>query len=406
VKLQVALLLSLVFNSNLLFAQASSGYDGSDGKDGDNQIITALDPVTINLSGGNGESGGDGSDGSSGRCDSYTNSEGETVNNDSSGEDGGRGGNGGDGGDGGNLTVLFSDIVGLSNIQFISRGGKRGYGGDGGEGGYGCPSGSDGQDGYSGDDGKAGNLYLVSKEFFPYQKDSSNQFNKVSELINGRNIVKNIWEKMNATALVAPGSVLGASFMLKDYEYGSAKVSLKDASKIDPRLLDRNLQVVMSNDVTKIHTTHDLMMSASHSNDSANAHLEIERLYDAREFKSIGFNKVFKQNNSHFIHLTTNKDLIPRPTLSMKLKVEIRGRFFKYHEVYNDEVPAALIETINAGYTVDLDQLPLKRKIPSKGKIRLSLSYSLQELDLKFQDEEVWVVKLKHVGDAEAVKEN
>ncbi len=66
----------------------------------------------------------------------------------------------------------------------------------------------------------------------------------------------------------------------------------------------------------------------------------------------------------------------------MKLKVELKGRFFKY----NDEVPASMIETLKAGHAVDLDQLPLAQKIPTEGKIRLSMKYKLQELDLKHEE--------------------
>jgi hypothetical protein len=403
---KAALLLSLALSSNQLLAQASSGYSGDEGNNGQHKTITAIGPISINLSGGYGGSGQDGSDGSSGKCESYTNDQGNTVNNDVSGQDGGRGGNGGDGGNGGNLTVLFTDVVNLKDIHFIAQGGDYGYGGDGGKGGYGCPSGKDGENGWTGNSGNKGNLYLVAQEFFPYQIDTSGQMDKISTLMKGRNIVKNIWEATDGKALVAGGSDFGASFVLKSYEYGSAQVVLKDASKIDPRFLETNLYVGMNQGITSIQAYGDVMMVAKHSADSANAVLEIERLYNTYDFKSIGFETVIKKNTSRFIHMTTKTDLLPRPTLSMTLKVEVKGRFFKYHEAYNDEVPASMIEAIKAGYTIDLDALPLKIKIPSEGKVRLSMKYKLQEMDLKTEGEEVWVIKMKNIGAVEAIKEN
>lgn len=403
-KFRIVLLMSLALAPQAALAQSgSSGYDGSDGKD---QIITAAGPVSITLNGESGSNGSSGSDGRDGRCNSYTNSEGQTVNDDVAGGDGDNGGNGGDGGDGGDLTVLFTNIVELKNIHFVSRGGYGGYGASGGRGGSGCPRGDDGSRGSDGYDGKKGNLYLVSSEFHPYLKDTSNEFTKISDLMKGKNIVKNIWDSINAVDLVAPKSEFGKGYILKAYEYGSAQVVLKDASKIDARLLSNDFQVHMSNGVTKINPNFNLMMVARHSEDSADAVLEIERLYSKREFQSLGFETIFKKNNQRFLHMTTDKDLLPRPTLTMKLKIEVRGRFFRYNEVFNDEVPAALIETLQAGYAINLDQLALKQKIPSEGKIRLTLNYQLQELDLSYKDEEVWVVKMKHVGAVEAVKEN
>ena len=405
-KLSSVLLLTLVLSSNQVLAQASSGRSGEEGRRGESKTITASGPISIDLSGENGGYGGTGSDGSSGRCDSYTDEEGNTHRNDSSGDDGGRGGNGGDGGDGGNLTVLFRDIPALNNILFISRGGQGNSGGRGGRGGQGCPNGSDGSSGSSGDDGIRGMLYLVEKAFFPHLPDTSFQQNKISELMKGRTIVKNIWKSVDGRALLASGSEFSLALMLENYEYGSAQVTLKDSSKIDPRFLASWFYVAMSNGVTEIQPNSNFMMVAKHSPDSPNASLEIERLYSAQEFNSIGFETVYMKDSSRFIHLTTDQDLLPRPTLTMNLKVEVKGRFFKYYEVFDDEVPASMIETLKGGYAIDLDQLPLKSKIPQDGKIRLSMNYKLQEMDLSSSNEEVWVVKLKNVGPAEITKEN
>jgi hypothetical protein len=126
--LKLPFLLSLALSSPHLFAQ----YYGSDGAHGQSKIIIAGDLVSVNLNGSDGSNGPDGSNGSSGRCDSGTDSEGNTYNNDQRGEDGGNGGNGGDGGNGGNLTVLFSDIVDLKKIHFVSHGGEGGYAKDAG----------------------------------------------------------------------------------------------------------------------------------------------------------------------------------------------------------------------------------------------------------------------------------
>lgn len=404
-KLSSVLLLTLALSSNQVLAQASSGHSGDDGSRGESKTITANGPISIDLSGGDGGYGGRGSDGSSGRCETYTDEEGNTHRNDSSGGDGGRGGNGGDGGDGGNLTVLFRETNALKNILFISRGGQGDSGGSGGRGGQGCPNGSDGSSGSSGDNGTRGMLYLVEKSFFPYLPDTSVQYNRISELMNGRAIVKTIWKSIDGRALLASGSDFSVGLMLQNYEHGSAQVALKDASKIDPRLLESGFYVTMNTGVTKIQSNSNLLMVAKHSPDSPNASLEIERLYSASEFNSIGFETVYMKDTSRFIHLTTDKDLVPRPTLTMTLKVEVKGRFFKYYEVFDDEVPASMIETLKGGYAVDLDQLPLKSKIPRDGKIRLSMNYKLQELDLTSTDEEVWIVKLKHVGAPDVTKE-
>jgi hypothetical protein len=400
VNLKLAFLLSLALSSPQLFAQ----YYGSDGTHGQSKIISAGELVSLTLNGSDGSNGSNGSSGSNGRCDSGTDSEGNSYNNDQRGGDGENGGSGGDGGNGGDLTVLFKNIVDLKKILFVSHGGQGGYGGDGGDGGYGCPNGSDGSSGYSGSDGHAGDLFLVSKEFHPYQLDTSSQNNSLIELLKGRDIVKNIWGAIDASTLLAPGSFFRQGKILKEYQYGSAKVEIKNPSMVDSRLLEHTLYVSMADGVTKIHNSGSLLITGKHSADSANALFEIERLYNTNEFRSIGFETVVRKNNALFINFTTDKDLIPRPTLSMKLKVELKGRFFRYHELFNGEVPAALIEAINSGYHIDLEQLPLNQKIPSKGKIRLSMNYTLQEMDIKHSDEEVWVVKLKGVQGIEVLK--
>lgn len=392
-----ALFLSLALSSIQTAAIAG------DGSNGGRRTITANGPVSINLSGGNGDTGRTGSDGSRGKCGTKKDSQGRTVRDDRRGGNGSRGGSGGDGGNGGHLTVLFNKLEDISGIKFVSVGGHGGRGGAGGDGGYGCPRGSDGSRGSSGSNGRYGSLYLVASEFQPYQNDTSNNAHIISSLLSGKNLVKHIWSKIEGKPLISPESVYGNSFMLQGYEYGTAKVILKDPSKIDPRLLEGAFDVKLNEGVANISVGSDFKIIARHSEASTNAVLEIERLYSANEFNSIGFETVLTKNANRYIQFKTKQNLIPQPTLSLKLKIEVKGSFFKYHEIFNDEVPASLIEAVESGYLVDMDALSLARKIKTFDKIRLTMNYKIQEMELEHSAEEVWVVKLN--GNEVAEKE-
>ncbi len=385
-KLSLSILLSFSFS---VFA---SGSRGSDGWSGDSKIITAGTPMSLNLSGSDGGKGGDGSDGDRGNCGSHTNDAGETVNDDVAGKDGEDGGDGGSGGAGGDLTVLFSDYADLQKIRFVSYGGDGGEGGEGGDGGSGCPNGDDGSDGSRGSSGYAGDLYLVPKAFWPYERDNSNGYISVEKLIAGQKLVKQNWTKIDGRNVMAANSYFSYARELKGYQYGSAKIEILDPTMVDPRLFKETMTVKMENQIAKIDPGYSFYVVARHSDPDADAVLQIERMYSRWEFQSIKYKNVNGTVGDRKIFLATSADLLPHPTLSMDLKVEVKKNIFSYKEIYKATVPAEFIRAVESGYEIDLDKLPLSQKIKKGAKIRLSMKYKLQEMTISHANEEIWVL--------------
>lgn len=387
---------NLLLLSSLIFSlsASASGSRGYDGSDGGSRIVTAGAPMNINLNGSDGGDGSDGRDGDRGYCGSHTNDAGETVSDDTAGKDGEDGGDGGRGGNGGDLTVLFTDYVELQSILFVSYGGDGGDGGEGGDGGDGCPDGSDGRDGSKGGYGYAGDLYLVPKAFQPYERDNSNGTMTVANLISGQKIVKQSWTKIDGRNLLANGSYFDTARELKGYQYGSAKVEIVDPNLVDPRLYKESMSVKMENKITTINPSYSFLVVARHSDPSADAVLQIERMYSTWEFQSLRYKNVIGTVGDRKIKFTTSADLLPHPSLSLELKVEVKKNLFKYAELYKGNVPEEFIHAVEAGYEVDLDKLPLSQKIKKGAKIRLSMKYKLQEKTISYANEEVWVLNV------------
>jgi hypothetical protein len=122
--------------------------------------------------------------------------------------------------------------------------------------------------------------------------------------------------------------------------------------------------------------------------------LQIERLYLRREFESIRYKNVIGTVGDRKIRLSTTADLLPRPALSLELKVEVKKNIFSYKEIFKGNVSEEFIRAVASGYEIDLDKLPLSQKIKSGAKVRLSMKYKLQEMTISFSNEEVWVLKV------------
>jgi hypothetical protein len=380
----------------LLLAHPTYAQDGAHGK---SVVVDAPgEMVSYDLRGGNGSRGRDGSDGHSGSCNTYTDDEGverEDYRRGGDGEDGGRGGNGGNGG---NITIIFDDINDLKNIYVYAPGGHGGSGGNGGDGGWGCPSGSDGRTGSHGSDGKIGRLYIVPAIHRPYRPDSSSLYVTVAELMIGKKLVKQIWSNWEgAKDLLAPQSVISDSYSyLETYQYGSAQVVLKDETLIDKRLLEDKIWANLNEHVAKI-TFPNHIASFSHSTPSPAAILVLERFYRSSEFNSHKYRNIIGTIGQRKIFIETAVDLVPRPELILNLKVELKGRFFKYHQLYEGSIEQQFITKVPKGYLIELDKLPLSQSIPRKGKVRLTMNHQLRELELKSnKKEEIWVVKLNN----------
>ena len=386
--------LSLAFLALYSLSSLASGWRGTDGSDGRSQIVTAGAPMNINLSGSDGGDGGDGRDGDRGHCGSHTNDAGQTVSDDVQGKDGEEGGDGGRGGNGGDLTVLFTDYVELQAIRFVSYGGDGGDGGEGGDGGDGCPDGSDGRDGSRGSGGYEGDLYLVPKKFWPYERDNSNSYQTIANLIAGQKLVKQQWTKIDGRNILASGSVFSYARELKGYEYGSAKIEILDPTMVDPRLFKESITVKLENNVAKIEPGYSFLVVARHSDPAPDAVLQIERMYATWEFNSLKYKNVTGTVGDRKIKLATSADLIPHPALSLELKVEVKKNLFSYVELFKGNVPEEFIHAVEAGYEIDLDKLPLKQQIKKGAKIRLSMKYTMKEMTISYANEEVWVLNV------------
>lgn len=364
--------------------------DGTNGWDGSSKTITAGGPFSLNLSGDAGGNGQQGSDGSTGRCNTYTDANGQTVDDNVAGGNGEAGGNGGRGGDGGNLTVYFSDYAQLKDIRFVSEGGDGGYGANGGRGGWGCPTGNDGSTGSRGAYGSSGDLYLVPSELAPLRPDSSSSYVKAQQLLAGVELIKRVWEKVSNQGLLAARSSYGRSYVLKGYDVGSAKIELIDASLIAPNILNESMHVELSKGITTI-VPRQFLMVGQHSEPSLHAVLQIERLYLANEFRSIKYKEVMGKTGARKIVLATSANLVPHPQLTMNIKVEVRGSLWRYRTLYTGDVNPGLIHAVNSAYHIDLDRLPLSQRIKRGARIRLTMKYTLKELTIEHENAETWV---------------
>lgn len=223
-----------------------TGVKGKNGRNGDNLTVFADgSPMTLDLTGGEGEAGQQGVKGYDAFCEEQP----ETVGANLRGADGGNGGDGGDGGVGGNggsLTVYTTNKENLKQIYVIAAGGEGGAPGVSGKGGLGCEcdrpywneetcfgepgssnysctteefqctdgySGKKGRDGIKGRDGKVGTLTLINLD-----KTLAPDFPEVTAPISelkgrGFTLSKNIWQsKDNASALFAPGSKIADKY--------------------------------------------------------------------------------------------------------------------------------------------------------------------------------------------------
>lgn len=353
-------------------------------------------PMTYDISGKPGERGSAGADGSTGSCQIVTDLNGNTSTDYEDGGDGERGGTGESGEDGGNLFVLYENLSDLKNILVNAKGGPGGDGGRGGSGGWGCSNGSDGPPGWNGDPGKTGSLYLISKPFHPYQPDNSNEMHKIAQLLEPLKIVKNIWSKSaGASSLLAPGSIIRDDFFnLEDYQYGEAKIELEDETMIDEKLLKEKVIVHMDKGETNIIFPVSLVASYKPNVPTSEAHILLSRLYDSQRFNSLSFKGIKGKNKELKIILGTSGPLIPMPSLKLNMKVELKGRFFKYRQIFSGPVNEEFISKTASGYEVKLSELALKENLHRGSKIRITLEHQLIEKDLE-SDKKIETQKLK-----------
>jgi hypothetical protein len=114
------------------------GRDGRAGRDGQSiKIVPDGKPASYDLVGASGEDGEDGTSGQSAtNCEQPQRPEYSLIG--ASGGRGGDGGNGGRGGNGGNVTIFYTDIANLRQIEIRNAGGIGGRNGRGAVGGKGC----------------------------------------------------------------------------------------------------------------------------------------------------------------------------------------------------------------------------------------------------------------------------
>lgn len=120
------------------------GQDGTNGRDGRNgldgqdiKIVSDGKPTAYDLTGTIGEDGEDGTAGNSASsCEQPYRPTYSLIG--ASGGRGGNGGNGGRGGNGGNVTIFYTDIASLQQIEIRNAGGRGGRNGRGNVGGKGC----------------------------------------------------------------------------------------------------------------------------------------------------------------------------------------------------------------------------------------------------------------------------
>jgi hypothetical protein len=389
-------MLTILLNSPYVMASANSG---SQGYSGHNVTITTEGGQhRIDLRGYSGGDGDDGYDGSRGKCDTRV-VDGRTVEDYEAGGDGQDGGDGGTGGNGGNLTVIYQDIQDVKNVLVYAPGGPGGDGGRGGRGGYGCPSGRDGRDGSSGSPGRIGTLSLIHKQYTPIQADTSSSYWPLEALVKPKTLVKQMWEKrMGAYELLSPNSIISSQyyFFLR-YQEATTQIIFTHPEKISKHLLKETVPLFYSGSgPVEIQLNNSFYAIYKTKTDLSTFHdstYYIDRLYLKNDLHRVGYEKVIGQKGHRQIVLKNPAPLIPTPQLKLHLRVEVRGKWFRYFDLFKGNVDESFISHDGQNYLIDLDRLPLSQAIISRAKLRLTLTYQLQEQTIITpKKSETWVV--------------
>lgn len=221
-------------------SQGRTGRSGRDGTAGQSQSVVADGtPARFSLSGSDGEDGENGESGYRARCDGQPRDVAYDLRAPDGGS-GGSGGNGGSGGSGGNLLVYYGDRAALQQLSVEAQGGRSGRGGRGGGGALGCRcdlrqwtvqtctgtpgqadhscqntrytcrdgrSGENGAFGHDGTPGADGQLSLVN-QLEPLLPETPMLSVGLQTLANQPvRLSRNLWtERAGANALVAPGA--------------------------------------------------------------------------------------------------------------------------------------------------------------------------------------------------------
>ncbi|MEL6579318.1 MAG: collagen-like protein [Cyanobacteria bacterium J06621_12] len=408
--------------------EGKRGRDGQDGRDGENgrsgrdtNITIDGSAVDLDLSGTDGRDGDYGREGSDAQCGSINVKDKSEITLASGGK-GGDGGRGGSGGNGGSLTVFYSQLEHLRQINVRSPGGYGGRGGDEGRGGRGCvcPSfiyrtsslGQDhksdrkevrcrsGNDGKYGDVGKDGNngqpgtLYLV-KQGQDLRPDQPNAAISLSPTALGQpiDLSKNLWQSHSgASSLLNPNSVVADTYQeyIKRLEQ-AVTITWQESQPItDFESQELGLELTTENKLVVAYPDDDVWLDATVSSTGENSTLlainhavveaettRLKRGLISGSRKSLVFGVIDEGKKSDF--LTTQFEIKFRTSRD---RFAGRENSVSYKTRYEGIVPAAAITRDNQRFSLALGQLPIDNEYLRPGTlidIELKIIRSLGE---------------------------
>lgn len=387
-----------------------NGYDGETGNKGksgrnsDNLTVFADGaPMTLDLTGGDGVIGETGSKGE----DAFCEEQGSEIGKNLKGSDGGNGGDGGDGGiggDGGSLTIYTTNKEHLKQVYVIAAGGEGGAPGKSGAGGIGCEcdrpywneetcfgepgssnysctteeftctdgyDGKNGRSGRKGRDGKIGNLTLINLD-----KSLSPDFPEVTAPISelkgrGFTLSRNIWEnKTNASALLAPGSVIAEKYKELTARHEHTVLIVWDAPQPVGNFDDQKITLgLKGTDDANIFFPEDLWLETKKVKRDNLTELFVFNAVKTKEVANLGIEGVFGQGAALEVDVydeAEQSDLIDTDfTVKYRVGEESEDKNFfgqrstYYNTKYEGEVPAEAISKENNVFTLQLGKLPI-----------------------------------------------
>ena len=390
-----------------------SGRDGRDGRNGaDKEITIDGSPINLDLSGVAGRDGEYGREGADARCSSID------INGRSEIElaDGGRGGDGGkggDGGDGGSLTVVYSQLEHLKQVNVRSPGGDGGLGGDGGDGGIGCTcpfnvfdsssngsnnrircrsgrDGSLGRAGRDGSDGQPGTLYLV-KQGEQLRSEHPTTVVSMSSLAQGTpiDLSNNIWKSYSgASQLLHPDSVIADTYneyikRLEKKVVPQWKES-RPASDFDEQEIGLELT---EQDELAVTYPQEVWLDVEISDTQQNTLLTVNNAITEAETTDLARGSI--SGNEESLVFTLIDQARKSDTLNTQFEIKLKtsnNRFddsddsVRYKTRYEGIVPAAAVKRDGQRFNVALGQLPIDSKYLRSGtlvEVRLTAIRSL-----------------------------
>ena len=385
------------------------GQDGQPGKNSDSLTVFADGtPMTLDLSGENGQPGNVGLPGNQAICGDQPTDADHNIQL-ANGGDGGDGGDGGNGGNGGSLTVYATDKTNLAQIYINAVGGEGGESGSGGEGGEGCQcsssywnrqtcTGKPGrdnyncttqefqcQDGYNGRSGRSGRqgkpgrlgtltLINLDKSLTPDRPTATVAIAQLKD--RGFTLSKNEWEtKTGAASFFAPGSVIADRYQELVNRLESTVLLVWDAPQPVNNFAQEQITLSLTpkGEVDFSIPDHLWLETTTLKRENVTEFFVFNAIKEKEvtRLKSQGLSGNGSNLTVKLTDLAGNSDLVLTDfSLRYRTSKSEEARFrrvFDYKTQYEGKVPPEAIEYQNNQFVIYIGQLPIPPEALERG---------------------------------------